>query len=714
MAHRKSASALMTLVLLLAIAFNFAAHAQQSSFNLQDYQNYLESNKELTGDQLLDKYATENYRDESPVIFSETSYADSIQYYYNLNEDEMALLEKHRFLVTDRVRYESYGQAFYMIFKRDLPVYVSSDAILHALHMSYSDILSSLEANIIRRELIELLKDMHDGQAALETKYGENAEMSAPLRDTDIYLTVALKLLDEPQSPHYPDNQPMIQEILTGIAEERTVKIALFDTTVYRDFDFSQFTPRGHYTQSHELETYFQAMMWLGRAQLYLTVPKSMSYNGLTRAQKTAIGQRQTAASLLLNELLFNNELMEQWRDIEEVIRFLVGESDNVTPVQLNELKNEAALENSSEIMDTTAYYRFVDVMKEKPYSGQRIMSEILMNDPMDPDGIQPASSYMLFGQRFVIDSYIFSQLTFDRLPAKRMLPKSGDVLFTMGNNKAAPLLKEDMEKYGGYTNRLDALRYLIDHYDSSFWFDTFFNGWLHSIRALNPPVDAAGLPEFMQTNAWADKTMTTQLASWAELRHDNLLYAKQSYTGGIVCSYPHSYVEPVPEFFRRLETLANEAQIGFANLSLIEGSYMEPIMRYFRGFESTMAQLKTIAQKEVDGTALTSGEKSFLKEMLFEVQSCGTQKDGWYIDLYYGGESDADKRDYIVADVHTSPTNETGTRVGWVFHVGTGPLDLAVLTAENAAGEDISYVGPVSSYYETVTTNFKRLTDEE
>ncbi|MCB9248138.1 MAG: DUF3160 domain-containing protein [Ignavibacteriales bacterium] len=44
---------------------------------------------------------------------------------------------------------------------------------------------------------------------------------------------------------------------------------------------------------------------------------------------------------------------------------------------------------------------------------------------------------------------------------------------------------------------------------------------------------------------------MNSQLASWTELRHDNLLYAKQSYTGGVTCSYPFSYVEPIPAIFQ-------------------------------------------------------------------------------------------------------------------------------------------------------------------
>ena len=49
-----------------------------------------------------------------------------------------------------------------------------------------------------------------------------------------------------------------------------------------------------------------------------------------------------------------------------------------------------------------------------------------------------------------------------------------------------------------------------------------------------------------MQTAAFWQKMMNTQFSSWTELRHDNLLYAKQSYSGGTICSYPYGYVEPI------------------------------------------------------------------------------------------------------------------------------------------------------------------------
>ena len=64
-----------------------------------------------------------------------------------------------------------------------------------------------------------------------------------------------------------------------------------------------------------------------------------------------------------------------------------------------------------------------------------------------------------------------------------------------------------------------------------------------------------------MKTEPWARRMLNTQLASWAELRHDTLLYAKQSYTGFPVCEFPDAYVDPYPEAWAGIVRLARLGQ---------------------------------------------------------------------------------------------------------------------------------------------------------
>src|SRR5690606_16578956 len=134
-------------------------------------------------------------------------------------------------------------------------------------------------------------------------------------------------------------------------------------------------------------------------------------------------------------------------------------------------------------------------------------------------------------------------------------IPSTQDILFAFGNDASIQLLQNELKKYP-YSSNLAGLRYLIDGYDNDFWKSSVYTCWLNSIRSLNPPQNRGNLPKFMQTAAWWQKTMNTQLANWAEMRHDFMLYAKQSYGGGNGCSYPYGYIEPVPDLYKKIQQL--------------------------------------------------------------------------------------------------------------------------------------------------------------
>jgi hypothetical protein len=68
-------------------------------------------------------------------------------------------------------------------------------------------------------------------------------------------------------------------------------------------------------------------------------------------------------------------------------------------------------------------------------------------------------------------------------------------------------------------------------------------------------------------------KTLNTQLSSWTHLRHDTILYAKQSSTVVNGCTYPAGYIEPRVEFWRRLGETLNGAANLLAALKY-EGTY--------------------------------------------------------------------------------------------------------------------------------------------
>ncbi len=685
-----------------------------SEFDVNAYKNFLASHHDLSAEQLRVLYPAAAFRHKLALNLSQVAYLDSINKIYKLTGDELALLREHGFVVSERLAKASFGQAYLEIYKNDLPVFVSTDALLHALHKSYDAILQQTEMSLLIPRLQELLSKMYGAWPNLNQAYAARPEMRPMLNDVEVYLNVALQLLGVKVAPYRPENSATINQLLALINAEQPASYPLFGETP-RQLDFSQFRPRGHYTDFEELRRYFKTMIWLGRTELLLTKPKVPGGS----APSDADIRRQTITAFLLLESTRNNDALQIWREIDGIIRFLVGESDNVTMPHLQLLAGEMGLAKADELLDAARLQSFKNTLAAKAFAMQRINSQILMTDPFNAEQIELPSAFLLFGQRFVIDAYVMWNVVYDRIVYQgrkifRELPSSLDVLFALGNDAAPVLLKNDLAQYQ-YASNAAALRYLVDSYEDGFWNGALYNVWLQAIRALNPAKNLSSLPAFMQTGAFWQQKMNTQLAAWAQLRHDNLLYAKQSYTGGVTCSFPHSFVEPFPAFYRALKNFAEQAQANFANVNFTETASRDWILRYFSRMAGVMDTLTVVAEKELSRTLPNEAEIGFLRRMLYDrYVGCETVFDGWYPRLFFNGPNDCAVSDLVVADVHTAPTDAAGNPVGHVLHAGTGPLDLGIVIAECENGKPMAYIGPMMSYYEHVTTNFKRLTDEE
>lgn len=697
----------MSCTLSLALLFGLFAgtgYAQQvNDFNVDSYRQFLNSHQSMTTEELLGLHDAGKFKARVRTSPLAAAYFDSVKLKYNLTGDEISLLEKNGFVVTERLSNGSFGTAFADVYHKDLPVFISTDAILHSIHMSYDQILAGVETTYLIPELDSLLAALSEELPLLAQNYSGYPEMKQMLNDVDVYLTVPRALLDGSASPVFAGNSGKIDTLLGFVAGEDVVGYPLFSSG-NRKIDFSQFTPRGHYTWSRELTRYFKAMIWLGRTEIYLTAPHSGD-----DMQTDADIQRQTIDAVLIKELAQASGSMSRLKKIDDTIRLFVGESDNVTLPNIVSLTEAIRLRDAHELTDTVRWREFQDTLLTKSYAFQRILSQLLEENPMGPDDkVVPASAFLLLGQRFIVDSYVMGNVVYDRIAAMRMLPSPLDVLFAAGNDAAAQLLKPELDTYG-YSLNLAALRYLIDSYGNDFWLVSIYNAWLNSIRALNPPAQRDTLPAFMQTAAWWQEKMNTQLASWAELRHDNLLYAKQSYTVWIICSYPEGYVEPVPAFYDAVKSFARMAGTKLQELG-ITGTQA---VIYFATLNNIADTLGSISRKELSGTQVSDAERGFLRRVLYDANMCGVEYDGWYARLFPTSLALTDTN-MVVADVHTAPTDDLGSVVGWILHVGTGPVNMAIVTADLPGGGLTTFVGPVMSYYEHVSTNFKRLTDEE
>ncbi len=611
-----------------------------------------------------------------------------------LDDDESKVLARNGFVLSDRKTFPSFLMAYAEVYQNDLPVYVSADSILHALHKSYDSMLREVERTILAPLLGTVLQDL---RRRLATQSGD----ARSRKDLDLHLAVALSLLlDEPVAPVAGATRSGVAGLFQRArGQEGIVDVEVFGSS--RSVDFSQFTPRGHYTESESLQRYFRATMWLGRVDFRLL--------DAACAGEGVVNRRQLEAAVLLSSLV-RGPVRERWEALDTIVTTFTAERDAM------DLRDLASLAEDLGVTGPAGLRRIPDARLTEALS--RAPRPRIAGHPAAACGkstpVAPPASFAFLPQRYTPESEVMTRVTYDRVPAKRLLPSTLDVAFAaFGNDQAAELLAPEIERWA-YSDALLSAR-------AGFALPTdtgFYRGWLEAIRALSVEQgELDDLPSVARTDAWGRRLLNTQLASWAELRRDTILYAKPSY-GSILCEYPDGYVDPYPAFFDRM---IDVSVVGLRMAdrvdklkSVVAGPEYEPrgpladrMRSYFERLENTSAALGEMARLERQGKPLREDHVEFLNRAVSASYICGGfVTDGWYADLFFDRDTSTEFKPTI-ADVHTDPNHPPS-----VLHVATGAPRLMYVTVDSG-GDRRTYVGPVSSYFEKVEAGLQRWTDE-
>jgi len=624
-----------------------------------------------------------------------------------LDNAELDTLSKSGLAISARQSFGTFFMGYTGIYANDLPLFVSGDSVLHAVHRSYDAILKDVETAALQPALTALIDGMRE---ALQSEQASGAWPGETVADVDEYLAVAASLnLDSGSAGPVAggDSAAIASIVAKSIAGTGAETVTMFGQPRY--VDFSQFTPRGHYANS-SLQAYFRSMMWLGRMDLRLLM------QDVTGA--VSFDRRQFAAAALMAKLVA--PVQPEWVRLDQTMRAFSGESDNMTPADFPALLTILGVEAWSSALDKTDE-ELAQAIVNGGFGIQRIASQLLFVEPGN-EGAPLDRAFLLLGQRFTLDSQVLSNVVYDRVHEEpyRMMPNPLDVAFAaLGNSGAADILASDLAAHPGYPQALHQARVLVDGHEPGYFAESLYTSWLGALRAASPDWSgtlSASAPPIVTSEAWTRRILQMQLASWAELRHDNLLYAKQSYTGIPVCDFPDAYVEPIPALWHAIVEFANRGAKLVAELGLDQASTGIAAGNYFASLADTTTMLEAMARQQEQGLPFTADQMAFINQAVqYKTESvvCTTiqRPDGWYPKLFYSPD-DADKQDTLIADVHTQPADEAGAIVGKVLHVATGFPRLMVVTFDTCSGPR-AYAGVVSAYHELTTANFDRLTDE-
>jgi len=292
------------------------------------------------------------------------------------------------------------------------------------------------------------------------------------------------------------------------------------------------------------------------------------------------------------------------------------------------------------------------------------------------------------------------------------------DVMALLGAPRARPILDELGDAaYEKYDEAFAEAAKIFPAADDAAWRRNLYWAWLDVLREYVAP-RSRPTQAFELSPAWSDKTLTAALASWAQLRHDTILYVKQPFVplgagAPPAPPPPKGFVEPHPEVFARLAALNTMTKEGLTALGMLPvdaGAVLDE-------FGTLLGQLRDLAIKELEDRPITEEDNRFfvwfgnncrrlLDRIAALIPAPGADAAA---SQWERPETATDTATTLVADVMTNGEAEQ------VLEEGTGDLELLVV-AMRAPGTTglVLAAGPVLTYYEFRWPMADRLTDEK
>ena len=606
---------------------------------------------------------------------SEPQYLGRLKQRFALNRAEQRLLAKNGFVVPARLKTPGYTRAFHELYQSQLPIYVSVDAIFHAVFKSHEQVVVGLELMLAARER-KMLDAMHGALPRLAPELPSDVA-----RDVDVYLTVARSLLADAtvESALGTDKEaaPLIESARRA---EKMKTVQLFGRA--RVVDFSQFAPRGYYAsaESGALIPYFRASMWLSRLELNLSSRASRSSQpGL--APNPAETPREAVVALALARLAERARVLPDLDALDAAWTSLGGRREDVSVGDLLALTKKARIGRL-----------------EVPAAADSLRANI-GNDFQRtarihymPQGSWPLPAIAtLLGPRILPDTAPLSHVVHQDING-RDLPTFADVAFLLGHDRAERYLDGDFRHYRGLKAALKSGRAAVAKDPAP----GMFGAWLTAISKLAGRPEGT-LPGFMRTDAFSDARIASTVAAYGQLRHGAVLVAGQPYSEG-GCEVPDGYVDPVPAVYGAL------GQYARRGVTLSKLAQDESAEAHFTRLGEVLRLLGLIAKDELAGRELSDAQKRWLS-MVVEIQPPTSDSpgsfDGWYFDLFPSVEA-------AFAEASFAADWFTGSNTHNAAVAGAKEPRLGLFVVDRY-GPPRAFVGPVASAYAVVVPLEKR-----
>lgn len=623
------------------------------------------------------------------IINEDLSNIENIHRFTGFTDEQKRMIAKNGFIVLPSQNTKLHHIYEYNEYL-DIPNFVTTDVVLHLYHHFFGKSLIYVESEILSKDLEILTDNMLKKSIALLGKIEDKKLKVLQGKNVAYFLVAKMLVLGKDNVNVTVDNHilELAKKEYELIKEASgTNKSFLFED---QDLDYSQFTVRGHYSRNERLQNFFRTMMWYGFTPI-----------NLMNMETEELYYEETLKALLIAYTAFmehdGSNDVRLWNNIYEPTGFYVGQSDDINILDMRELLVSVFGEDIdvNSLSDST--------YKDKIHEGVKDLREPKITGKFIEKPVNKSFKFM--GQRYILDGYIMQELM---EPLKRPVPNGLDVMGVLGSKRGEELLfkvYEPHKVWPKYEEKYKELKSEVTSYKDELWQSNLYNGWLWSIQKQLTEYDKnSGMPIFMTNDGWRSKSLNAALSSYAELKHDTILYGKQpvAEAGGAMAVADQHYVEPNIELYDTMLWLMQYTVENLKARDLLNDSLLEGTKSHIKFLEL----LRTVSIKELNNEPLTEDEKN----SLFWTGGHIEEIMNWYVfgsaseENVYNGAYSIEQSSMLVSDVATLPGEH-------YLSMGTGYFD-EIYVVVPVKGKLYLTRGAVYSYYEF--TSDKRLTDEE
>ena len=563
------------------------------------------------------------------------------------------------------------------------PSFVTTDIYLQLYHVYFDCMLREIEEHKLAGLMTDLSKRLYEAMHR-QAQNAADEEMQQLAHHNAVYFAVAYELLTGKQIADATEQAEAKAEI------ERVMKSENSRTPFMADyneisFPYSLFRPRGHYTRNETLQRYFRGMMWLQ------TVPF-----GLEDANEVK------EAVMVAYALQEDKVAQKNYDVVNLLLTHMMGLPDNLSILQVQQEVRKRGLLQSELLTSAPGMADLTEALNEIGNTQTRIRPKFERTSH---------NKICLMPQRYQPDAEVLQEMVdYDGDPTERATPQGLDFMAAMGVSAAEKVLIEEGQKWKDFKPMLEKMKKRMGEIN---WQESLATQWMQTVKTVNEK--DKGVPYFMVGDGWDLKNLNAALSSWAELKHDAILYAKQPMGaecggGGPPDPVVKGYVEPNVAFWKKaIELLDNTA-----NLLNEHNMMTEKVKEATERIGEEVGFLLRISEKELAGKALTDEEYDQIKCIgaTFENISLDLLRQP---DQYLMGWSDvegADRKMALVADVYTANSDNNPNKSILYEAVGLGDEIYVVV---EIGGYLYLTRGAVFSYREfTEPMDKQRLTDEE